>query len=165
MNAKTGLKQYREEFDALPLEWKISHTLSKLKFPFMRHNYLFCSVADDYNRVYTEIEKSIVDSNKPYLISADTFTAKTLYHFLDANNGKVIFLSNPDLWWVAGVSDVLCGALNTAPDGMPWSVGYSGEQTFIFTGVLILLSNEPVKMLNHNQRLKYMLRDIGITQL
>ena len=165
MNAKIGLKQYQEEFEALPLEWKISHTLSKLQFPFMRHNYLFCSGADEHERVHAEIEKAIIDCKKSYLICADKFTAKTLYNFLDENNGKVLFLSSPDLWWVAGVSDVLCGALNTTPDGKPWSVGYPGKQTFIFTGVLILLSNEPLQMLNSNQRLKYMLRDIGITQL
>ncbi|KGE15899.1 hypothetical protein [Sphingobacterium deserti] len=165
MNEKIGLKQYREEFEALPLEWKISHILSKLKFPFMRHNYLFCSVADERQRTCAEIEKSIKECNKSYLISADTFTAKTLYNYLRDNNGKILFLSSPDLWWVAGVSDVLCGALNTTPAGKPWSVGYPGEQTFIFTGVLILLSNQPLKMLTSNHRLKYMLRDIGVTQL
>ncbi|GHE23234.1 hypothetical protein [Sphingobacterium griseoflavum] len=162
---KTGLKQYHEEFDALPLEWKISHILSKLRFPFLRHNYLFCYRANQKGRVEVEIEKAVVASGKSYLFVSEKLTAKTLFELLQRNNDKILFLKHPDLWWMAGVADVLCGALNSRPDGKPWEVAYPGEQSFVFNGVLILLSSEQKKVLKNTQRLKYMLRDVSILEL
>ncbi|MFD2969907.1 hypothetical protein [Sphingobacterium bambusae] len=162
---KIGLKQYREEFEALPLEWKVSHILSKLKFPFVRHNYLFCCDASQKERVEIEVERAMIGSGKPYLIVSEKLSAKALFHFLKVNHDKLIFFKQPDLWWLAGVADVLCGALNSTPDGRPWDVVYPGEPSFVFNGTLILLSSEQKNVLKSTQRLKYMLRDIGVSQL
>ncbi len=162
---KIGLKQYREEFDALPLEWKVSHILSKLKFPFVRHNYLFCCDATQKERVEIAVERALIGSGKPYLVVSEKLSAQVLFHFLRVNHDKLIFFKQPDLWWLAGVADVLCGALNSTPDGKPWEVVYPGEHSFIFNGTLILLSSEQPDVLKSTQRLKYMLRDISTSQL
>lgn len=91
------------------------------------------------------------------------FDKKGLYDTFQNYNGKIIIFENETLLNKQSLIDILEGAVCSSPDsGTKWPIRLDGRKEFIFTGSVIILTNQDKETFCSKKNYEYLTRDMLI---